>query len=217
MSDTGHPLVARLYDSVMAAPERYLLGSHREYLADGLAGDVLEIGTGTGAMLPYFESVEDIDSLTAIEPDPHMRRQAVERADGRTIDPDIVDADAADLPFGDDAFDAVVVSLAFCTIPDEEGALDEVTRVLRPGGEFRFLEHVRGRGTVGTIHGALAPCWYHAAGGCHLDRETGERFRRDDRFDLLDFRRFESGTARLLPLVRGRLELRRSGSGGGLL
>ena len=89
----------------------------------------------------------------------------------------------------------------------------ERPRVLRPDGEFRFAEHVRARGALAPLHDAFTPAWHRVAGGCHLNRETGDLFRTDERFELLDYRRFESGAARALPVVRGRLE-RRSGSSG---
>ena len=210
MSDPEHPLFAHLYDPVMSVPERVFLPDHREYLVADLSGTILDIGAGTGAMFPYFAGAgEEIHSLHAIEPDPHMRRQAAERAETLDLDVTISDAGAADLPYDDDTFDAVVASLVFCTIPDVEAALDEIARVLEPGGEFRFLEHVRASSPVGPLHDVLAPGWYHAAGGCHLNRRTGDVFRADDRFELVDYRRFESGVGQLFPLIRGRLERRR--------
>jgi len=209
MSDPSHPLFARLYDPVMSVPERLVLADHREYLGDDLAGSVLDIGSGTGAMFPYFGG--DL-SVQAIEPDPHMRQQAVERASETTAEITLTDASAENLPYGDDTFDAVVASFVFCTIPDHKRALDEVARVLRPGGEFRFVEHVRARDALGAVHDALAPGWYHAAGGCNLNRRTGDLFRTDNRFELLTYDRFESGLTRVLPLVRGRLERRGTSS-----
>lgn len=210
MSDKEHPLVARLYDTVMAVPEQRLLPQHRESLVADLSGPVLDVGAGTGAMFPYFAD-HDL-AVYAIEPDPHMRARARDRANELDLAVDISDARAENLPYDDDTFDTVVASLVFCTIPDIGTALDEVARVLRPGGEFRFVEHVRGTGVVGTLHDTLAPAWYHAAGGCNLDRETGDLFCRDDRFEILAYDRFESGPARVVPLVRGRLQ-RRGGSG----
>jgi SAM-dependent methyltransferase len=209
-ADDGHPLVARLYDPVMAIPERFFLHTHREYLAEDLSGTVLDVGAGTGAMFPYFG---DDAAVTAVEPDPYMRSRAVDAASDATAPIDVVDASAERLPYDADTFDAVVASFVFCTIPDAAAALDEVARVLRPGGEFRFAEHVRARDIVGWLHDIFAPGWYHVAGGCNLDRETGDRFRADERFELLDYRRFESGAARLIPVVRGRLERRSSSSG----
>lgn len=212
MSQSTSPGFARLYDAVMALPEQYFLGDHRSYLADGISGRVLDIGSGTGAQFPAFAAQESIDEVAAIEPDPAMRERARDRAEALDLRVDVVDADAESLPYDDDSFDAVVASLVFCTIPDPAAAFDEVARVLAPGGEFRFLEHVRATGSVGVVHDLLAPCWHPVAGGCHLNRQTGDLFRRDSRFELLAYDRFESGITRGVPLIRGRLERRRDRS-----
>lgn len=212
MTDLDHPVFASLYDPVMALPERLLLGEYREFLAADISGRVLDVGAGTGAQFPYLADRDEVTSLDAIEPDSHMRRRAVERAADFDLEIRVEGARAESLPYDDDAFDAVVASFVFCTIPDQQAALDEAARVLAPGGEFRFVEHVRGTGGVGAAHSLLAPCWHAAAGGCHLDRETGDLFRRDDRFELLAYDRSETGVSRLLPIVRGRMRRRTDGS-----
>lgn len=204
MARPEHPIVARLYDPVMTVAERTTLPPHREYLAEGLSGRVLDLGAGTGAMFPYFAG-RDVE-LHAVEPDPHMRQQARERATALDLDVSLSDARAESLPYAERSFDAVVASFAFCTIADPEAALSEVARVLRPEGEFRFLEHVRGDGTTGRVHDLLAPGWHAVAGGCHLNRETGERFRSDDRFRLIEYERLSGG---MMPIIRGRLRRRR--------
>lgn len=201
MSNPEHPLVARLYDPVMTVAERTTFPPHREYLVDGLSGRVLDLGAGTGAMFPYFAEIEGID-LFAIEPDPHMRTQARARASSLDLDVELLDAGGESLPFADGSFDAVVASLVFCTIPDHEAALSEVARVLKPGGEFRFLEHVRGDGVYGKAHDLVAPAWHTVAGGCHLNRETDRLFRTDERFRLAEYEQIAGG---LMPMVRGRL------------
>lgn len=197
-----------MYDPVMTVAERTTLPPHREFLVDGLSGRVLDLGAGTGAMFPYF--VETDVELHAIEPDPHMREQARERADELDLDVDLRGDSAESLPFEDDSFDAVVASLVFCTIPDQEAALSEVARVLAAGGEFRFLEHVRGEGAAGRVHDLFAPAWHSVAGGCNLNRETGSLFRSDDRFRLVEYEQLSDG---LMPMIRGRLVRRRDGSG----
>jgi SAM-dependent methyltransferase len=208
VSDLDHSVFARLYDPVMYIAERTMLGAHREYLAADLSGRVLELGAGTGAMFPYLadDVATDTISLYAIEPDQYMRIRASKRARELDLDVQLSDARAETLPYEDDAFDAVLTSFVFCTIPDHERALSEVARVLKPGGEFRFVEHVRGDGVVGSVHDALAPGWHAVAGGCHLNRDTGEMFLRDDRFRPMDYTRQESGVSALLPTVRGTLE-----------
>ena len=204
-----HPIVSRLYDPVMEIPERTLLSSHREYLTADLSGRVLDLGAGTGAMFPYFVELSDVE-LDAIEPDPTMRRQAVTKAVELDLAVDIAGARGESLPYDDDSFDTVIASFVFCTIPDPEVALSEVARVLRPGGEFRFLEHVRADGLTGRLHDFFAPAWHTVAGGCHLNRETGEQFRRDDRFELVEYKRLSGGA---IPMIRGTLE-RRTDAGG---
>ena len=214
MTEPSHPIVARLYNPVMKPAERTVLVDHRRYLVDGISGRVLDIGAGTGAMFPYFrEAITDGTSVTlfAVEPDPHMRRQAIERARELGLDIEIESAGAETLPYTDDTFDVVIASLVFCTIPDFSAALSEVARVLKPGGEFRFLEHVRGEGAVGVAHDVLAPAWYTVAGGCHLNRETDDIFRADDRFELVDYTRLED-IPQVVPIVRGTLKRRREGS-----
>lgn len=201
----GHPVVAKLYDTVMAVPERTMLPEHRRALAANLSGRVLEIGAGTGAMFSYYD--EEVE-LHAVEPDPYMRTQASEQASELGVAVELSDAGGEELTYTDDSFDAVVASLVFCTIPDHEAALSEVARVLKPGGEFRFLEHVRADGALGHAHDLLAPAWHTVAGGCHLNRETGELFRTDDRFELLSYERLDGA----VPMVRGRM--RRRGKGG---
>lgn len=208
MTETDYPLFARLYDPVMALPERLVLGEHREYLASDLSGRVLDIGAGTGAQFSHVAARNEVSSLDAIEPDGYMRRRAENRATDLELPVRVADARAESLPYDDDAFDAVLASFVFCTIPDPRTALDEVARVLAPGGEFRFVEHVQGTGGVGLAHTLLAPCWHAAAGGCHLDRETGDLFRHEDRFELLAYDRSETGATRLLPIVRGRMRRR---------
>ena len=207
MPQSGHPIVARLYDPVMTVAEQSMLPPHREFLAEGLSGRVLDLGAGTGAMFPYFAGT-DVE-LHAVEPDPHMRAQARDRAAELDLDVEVRDESGESLPYEDDSFDAVVASFAFCTIPDQEAALSEVARVLRPGGEFRFLEHVRGEGATGRLHDLLAPGWHAVAGGCHLNRETGALFRSDERFRLLEYEQLSDGA---MPMIRGRLERKRDGS-----
>lgn len=206
----GNPLVARLYDPVMALPERTLLPPYRKSLVEGLAGEVLDLGAGTGALFPYFDRLDSgALHVTAVEPDPGMRKQAQRRAERLTANIDVVDADAQDLPYDDGTFDAVVVSFVFCTIPDHERALSEVARVLKDGGEFRFLEHVRADGATGKVHDLFTPCWHAVAGGCHLNRETDSLFLSDDRFRTLEFERTGGVAAAVLPIVQGRLKRRR--------
>lgn len=213
MSDPEHPAFARLYDPVMALPERTILRPHREYLTDNLSGRVLDLGAGTGALFPYFAATPNaIRSLHAIEPDPHMREQARECARNHNLTVELSDAGAEELPYDDGVFDIVVASFVFCTIPEFDRALSEVSRVLKDEGEFRYVEHVRADGLAGRLQDLLAPAWHAVAGGCHLNRRTDERFLRDDRFRAVEFSRHDEGLSGLFPTVRGTLERKQSRS-----
>ena len=202
-----HPIVAAVYDLVV--PERTLFAPQRAALAAGLSGRVLEVGAGTGAMFPHVarEATEGLE-YHAIEPDPHMRRRARRKARDAEVGVDLRDARAESLPYPDDAFDVVLSAMVFCTIADPDAALEEAVRVLKPGGEFRFLEHVHADGTVGTGQDLLNPLWQRAAGGCHLNRRTVERFVCHDAFDVLAVERLERPLS-VVPFVRGRLRRRR--------
>ncbi|MDS0475827.1 class I SAM-dependent methyltransferase [Natrinema sp. 1APR25-10V2] len=203
-----HPVFAALYDRFM--PDRFLIGPHREYLAADLSGRVLDLGAGTGAMIPYVADAGGDDlEYHAIEPDPNMLRRAAATADRSSMQVRLRDDRAESLPYADDAFDAVLSSLVFCTIGDPDAALDEVARVLGPGGELRFLEHVRNDGRRARTQDRLNPVWERAAAGCQLNRETVERFVAHDAFDILEIERLRLGLFPATPIVRGRLRRRR--------
>lgn len=201
--DTDHPIFAALYDPVMWGLERTVLPRHREYLARDLSGAVLDLGAGTGAMFPYLAAVEDGLSLHAIEPDPNMRQRAARKARDLGLDVDLRDAGAGDLPYDDDAFDAVIASIVFCTIPDVDAALEEVARVLKPRGELRFLEHVHSDGLRGRVQNAVTPLWRRVAGGCHPNRDTNAAIAADPDLDLVDLDRLDVGFGVIKPFVRG--------------
>ncbi|OLZ40228.1 methyltransferase type 11 [Natrinema saccharevitans] len=203
-----HPLFAALYDRCM--PDRLLVGPHREYLAADCSGRVLDLGAGTGAMIPYVAAAGDDDlEYHAVEPDPNMRRRAAATADRSPLRTYVRGDRAESLPYVDDAFETVISSLVFCTIGEPDRALDEVARVLEPGGELRFLEHVRNDGWRARVQDRLNPVWERAAGGCHLTRETVERFVGHDAFDVLEVDRTRLGVVPATPIVRGRLRRRR--------
>ncbi|WP_226013438.1 class I SAM-dependent methyltransferase [Halomicrobium salinisoli] len=207
--EPSHPLFAAIYDPATAVVERTLLRPHRNYLVEDLHGTVLDVGAGTGAMFPYFDAVDDgTVSFHAIEPDPYMRRQARERAGELGLGVDIRSAGAESLPYADDSFDVVIASMVFCTIPDVERALSEVARVVRPGGEFRFFEHVLDDGWRARVQSLIAPLWKRAAGGCHLTRQTASLFAADRSFDIVEVDRMNLGVTPIRPFVRGRLRKR---------
>jgi ubiquinone/menaquinone biosynthesis C-methylase UbiE len=112
--------------------------------------------------------------VVAVEPEPTLRRRAARAARKAGVPVRVRTGNAEHLPFDDGTFDTAVTSLVLCSVPDPSRALAEIRRVLRPGGELRFLEHVKaGNGVLLRLQQALdATVWPPLAGGCHLTRDT---------------------------------------------
>jgi ubiquinone/menaquinone biosynthesis C-methylase UbiE len=132
---------ALTYDRQMAKTEKAGLRAFRQRLLAGAAGDVLEIGGGTGANLPCYGPA--VGSLTITEPQPPMIRHLERNVRARRPDARVLRAPAEDLPFDDDSFDVAVSTLVLCGVDDQPRALRELRRVLRPGGRLLFIEHLR--------------------------------------------------------------------------
>lgn len=169
MAREGHRWFAAVYDRVILPAEDRWMGARRAALLSGARGEVLEIGGGTGANLPHYRGVEH---LTVSEPDPFMREKLRPKLESARVPVEISDAGAEALPFPDDSFDTVVLTLVLCTVPDQRGALQEIRRVLRPGGRLLFIEHVRGEGRAARWQDRVTPLWRRLAGGCHPNRDT---------------------------------------------
>jgi ubiquinone/menaquinone biosynthesis C-methylase UbiE len=165
----GHPIFAALYDSISASMERRWMGGRRRRLLAGARGAVLEIGGGTGANLAHYRYV---DRVVVAEPDPFMRRRLAQKLTDARVPVEVSAAGAEELPFPDGSFDTVVSTLVLCTVPDQESALDEVRRILRPGGRLLFIEHVRAAGSTARWQDRLEPLWGRLLGGCHPNRDT---------------------------------------------
>jgi ubiquinone/menaquinone biosynthesis C-methylase UbiE len=120
--------------------EARLLGDGRAWVVGQASGDILEIGVGTGRNLPLYPPGA---RLTAVDISPRMLAIADAQARALGIDIELALADAQALTFEDATFDTVVCTLALCSIPDDRAAIAEVFRVLRPGGRFVLIEHVR--------------------------------------------------------------------------
>jgi ubiquinone/menaquinone biosynthesis C-methylase UbiE len=134
-------LFAMTYDRQMAKTEKAQLRALRQGLLAAAAGDVLEIGGGTGANLPWYGP--DVASLTITEPEPPMVRRLERRARERAPLASVLRAPAEDLPFDDGTFDVAVSTLVLCGVSDQPRALRQLRRVLRPGGQLLFIEHIR--------------------------------------------------------------------------
>ncbi len=167
----NHPLYARLYSRVVV-PVMAWRGAEdlRRRTLAGLAGTVVEVGAGDGANFSLYP--DEVERIVAIEPEPFLRERASGHADERV---ELRDAAADALPVGDGEADAVVFTLVLCSVDEPQAVLAEAQRVLRPGGELRFLEHVHAPqpGAARRMQRALdATVWPRLFGGCHLARDT---------------------------------------------
>lgn len=184
---------AALYDRIAPrtteASRRY-----RERLIADLEGRVLEIGCGPGNNFDFYPaSVE----LTATDYNEHMLRRARLAAADAAASITVEQADVHALPFGDNSFDAVVSTLVLCSV-DQQQALGEIRRVLRPGGTLRMWEHVRSDRTLTTVIQRVAsPLWSLIADGCHMDRDTA-RAVQEAGFELALSERVSQGLPHLL-------------------
>lgn len=169
-------LFAAVYDRITAATEAAGLGAKRAALLAHAGGRVLEIGAGTGANLAHYG--EAVSALTLAEPEAPMARRLRDRVARGHKSVDIVDAPAERLPFPDASFDAVVSTLVLCTVRDQPRALGEIRRVLRPGGQLLFLEHVRSDDAkVARWQDRLNAVNRVVAHGCNCNRSTLEAIR----------------------------------------
>jgi ubiquinone/menaquinone biosynthesis C-methylase UbiE len=169
-------LFASFYDRALKASEENGLRDMRRALLADAHGRVVEIGAGTGVNLDlYGAGVED---LTLIEPDPHMGAKLRQRlADGSGHDSTpparLVSAPAEAIPFDDDTFDTAVATLVLCTVPNPVAAIDELSRVLKPGGRLLFIEHVRSEDpSSARWQDRFEKPWRFMADGCHCNRDT---------------------------------------------
>jgi ubiquinone/menaquinone biosynthesis C-methylase UbiE len=169
--ERGHRLFAAGYDRFMAGSERRIFAPIRMRLLADLRGRVLEIGSGTGASLPYYSPGAQV---VGIEPDPYMLRRARARLEELGVtNIELRQGPAERLPFEDASFDHVASTLVLCTVRDLAQSIAEARRVLKPDGSLRFLEHIRNDGSAwGTVQDAIAPVWRWCAAGCNPNRRT---------------------------------------------
>ncbi|MFI6484595.1 class I SAM-dependent methyltransferase [Nonomuraea sp. NPDC050663] len=169
LSRFQHPRFARMYVDASAVADRRGGREHRRRLLSGLSGRVVEIGAGNGRNFALYPGT--VTEVVAVEPDDTLRSVADDAAKSAPVTVHVVAGHAEALPDG--PFDAAVASLVLCTVPSVERALAEIARVLRPGGELRFYEHVRSTNPVfGLVEDLIAPLWRRAAAGCHPNRDT---------------------------------------------
>jgi ubiquinone/menaquinone biosynthesis C-methylase UbiE len=168
----GHRWFAAVYDWMTWRSESTFMKGIRRQLLGGPRGHVLEVGAGTGANFPYYRSCGHRYPVVATEPDAHMLKRARRRLAKLGLHIDLHQARAEQLPFADGSFDTVICSLALCTVQDPDRSLAEIHRVLKPGGEFRFYEHVRSANRFEAfMQDIMKPLWKWLGAGCHPNRD----------------------------------------------
>lgn len=174
---------------------------HRRETLAGLRGRVVEIGAGNGRNFGFYPPA--VDEVVAVEPEPYLRALAEQAATRAPVTVTVVDAVAAALALEDASCDAAVACLVLCTVPDQAAALAELRRVLRPGGELRFYEHVHAeRGPLRTFQTLAdrSTLWPRLAGGCHAARDTLSAIEAAG-FSVQDVHRFGFSPGRPVPAV----------------
>jgi ubiquinone/menaquinone biosynthesis C-methylase UbiE len=190
-------LFAAVYDPLMKASEDACLNGWRSELLSPLAGNVLEVGPGTGANLAHY--TRGVTCLNLAEPDAAMRARLARRA---CVAPTtVLDASTEELPFAAGSFDAVVCTLVLCSARDPRAALAEIRRVLKPAGRLAFIEHVASDANSRRFRWQrrVEPLWKRLMGNCHLTRQTEETIRQAG-FLLGDVRR--ESMRKAVPVVR---------------
>ena len=157
----------RICNFVLDTP---LVAEQRRKLLEGADGQILEIGFGTGLNLPHYP--RSVRKITAVDPNVGMHRLAERRIKQTAMEVDQRQLSGEKLPFGDGSFDCVVSTFTLCSIDHVDRALSEVFRVLRPGGQFLFLEHgLSPDPSVQRWQRRLNWLQQRIGDGCRLDRD----------------------------------------------
>jgi ubiquinone/menaquinone biosynthesis C-methylase UbiE len=201
VTDIARPRFAKMYLRAAPTAEERGATEHRRRLLEGLSGTVVEIGAGQGLNFPHYPP--EVSEVIAIEPEPTLRREAEKVAASAGLPIRVVAGVADELPVDDASADAVVASLVLCSVPDQQRALAEIRRALRPGGELRFYEHVIARCQPKRLMLQLidrSGIWPAISGGCHPARDTTEAIMQAG-FEIEEIERFGFAAQRFEPLI----------------
>ncbi len=188
------------YDFLGKSAEKGAYKEPRQFVAGEATGRILEIGAGTGANLAYYP--EDAD-LTLSDPNPFMLERLERKAAEQGIPVRTDHYAGEELPYDDGSFDTVVSTLVMCSVNDPARSIVEIARILRPGGEFRFMEHVRGEGfTRERFQDLMTPVWRAIGDGCHPNRSTVSTVRQTG-LEIVETRSFSFGPYPIRPHIAG--------------
>jgi ubiquinone/menaquinone biosynthesis C-methylase UbiE len=200
-------IFAVVYEPSLWLGEVMGMRRRRETLLRSAAGRVVEIGAGTGLNVAHYP--DGLTELMLTEPEPAMRALLARRAGDRA---EVVDAPAERLPLPDGSVDTVVATLVLCTVDEPEHALREIKRVLRPGGQLLFIEHVRASSTLlARWQDRMLKPWRSFAAGCHCNRPTVDLMRACGFEVAAEHAAWRGMPPIIRPLVVGRARLSASG------
>lgn len=165
-------MYAAIYDKMNAGPEEAGVAALRHELMAAAKGATIEIGAGTGLNLPHYPPA--VTRLVLTEPDEAMRTRLSAKLEKTAVaDTELRTASADALEFEDNSFDTAVSTTVLCTVPHAAAALAELRRVLKPGGQLLFLEHVRSeRPRIARLQDIVTPIYRVVGRGCHPNRDT---------------------------------------------
>lgn len=143
----------------------------REKIVPQAEGRILEIGMGSGLNLPFYQP-EKVDKVWGLEPSEGMREKARPRVEAVPFELEWLDLPGEEIPLDDNSADTIVLTYTLCTIPDWFKAVQQMRRVLKPGGKLLFSEHGKAPDeAVRRWQNRINPYWNKIAGGCHLNRD----------------------------------------------
>lgn len=178
-------IMPRLLDWTMSKPE---MAHYRKVLLDDVSGNVLEIGFGTGLNLAYYP--RSVEKVTTVDPNPGMNTLAQKRvqASDTPVETNVLSGET--LPMDDNTFDCVVSTWTLCSIAKVEQALSEIYRVLKPGGQFFFIEHgLSDDPKIQVWQNRLNPIQKIIGDGCNLNRNMQALI--ENQFETVTLERFE--------------------------
>lgn len=181
---------ARFYDWM----DKMIPDAVRQRALSQATGKVLEVGVGTGKNLPYYREGCEV---TGIDFSPGMLAKAREKSHLARVPVTLVEMDAQHMTFPDGAFDTVVATCVFCSVPDPIQGLLEVRRVCKPNGKIVLVEHVRSENSLlGWLMDVLNPVSLHLVGS-NINRRTVENVRTAG----MDIRQVEDLTGKIVKLI----------------
>lgn len=167
----GRFVFAGAYDRFLKASEEAGLSKSREEIVSKAKGRTLEIAAGTALNLPYYG--EEVTELILTDQYPAMINKIKSKVKSSNRQATVLEADAENLPFEDGSFDTVVASMILCSTDSPSKILTEIHRVLKDGGQYLFLEHVRNPDEkIAERQDRLQPAWFLFGNGCHCNRDS---------------------------------------------